>query len=363
MGVQLAQAEAFRYVFGPVMSGRLGRSLGLDLLGRRVCSMNCVYCESGALEQLTLARRAYVPASELLAELAGWEASRRASGGALPDVVTLGGLGEPTLNSDLPAIIAGVRRLLPGVPVAVLTNSSLMTDAAVRSELAAADMLLPSLDSLVPEEFALVNRAHPGLDPKDIAEGILSFRQDSQARHTKLFLEILLVAGVNDSEQNLELLAAFCNRLQPDRVDVVTLSRPGTQASAKAVAPAILSRWRKRLGGRSDGRSGQAGSAAQAGERGNALERAEGSAGSRLAEREKNGQEQGGGLRPDEIRARLLASLARRPQTGAQLAEALLADQDVVSTVLAELLGAGRISVRQQDGQNYYQARTDQPTP
>lgn len=362
----MAQAEAFRYVFGPVLSGRLGRSLGLDLLGRRVCSMNCVYCESGPLEQLTLARKAYVPAAELLGELKRWEAERSNAGQALPDVVTLGGLGEPTLNSELPQIIAGVREILPGVPVAVLTNSSLMTDPAVRAELAAADMLLPSLDSLVPEEFALVNRAHPGLDPKDIADGILAFqeasralRHDSRARHTKLFLEVLLVAGVNDSDQGLELMATFCNRLQPDRVDVVTLSRPGTEACAKAVDAATLSRWRERLGGRVE----QTGSTAQANERGNALEPAEGAAGTRLAVREKNGHKQDGGLRSEELRARLLASLARRPQTGAQLAEALLADRDVVSTVLGELLGAGRIAVRRQDGQDYYQARTDQPTP
>ena len=341
--MQLAQAEAFRYVFGPVMSGRLGRSLGLDLLGRRVCSMNCVYCESGALEQLTLVRKAYVPAPALLAELERWEAARIAANQALPDVVTLGGLGEPTLNSDLPAIIKGVRRLLPGVPVAVLTNSTLMTDPAVRAELTAADMLLPSLDSLAPEDFARVNRAHPGLDPKAIADGILAFREDSQARHTKMFLEILLVAGVNDSEQNLELLAAFCNRLQPDRVDVVTLSRPGTEACAQAVDTQTLSRWRERLG--------QTVAALKPG------------AGTRLAEREKNGQEQTRGMQPEELRARLLASLARRPQTGAQLAEALLADQGEVSAVLVELLGAGRIAVRQQDGQDYYQARTDQPTP
>ncbi|MDP3425856.1 MAG: radical SAM protein [Humidesulfovibrio sp.] len=355
----MAQAEAFRYVFGPVLSGRLGRSLGLDLLGRRICSMNCVYCESGPLEQLTLARRAYVPAAELLGELRRWEAARRAAGAALPEVVTLGGLGEPTLNSELPQIIAGAREILPGVPVAVLTNASLMPDPQVRAELTAADVVLPSLDSLVPGDFARVNRAHPGLDPKDIADGILAFRKDSRAGHTRLFLEVLLVAGVNDSEQGLELMAAFCNRLQPDRVDVVTLSRPGTEASARAVDAAMLSRWRERLGGH----SAQTGSTAQAGERGNAPERAEAAAGSRLAEREKNGHKQDGGLRLEELRPRLLASLARRPQTGAQLAEALLADQDMVRAVLAELLGAGRVSVRQQDGQDYYQARTDQPTP
>ncbi len=293
--------------------------------------MNCVYCESGVLEQLTLERKAYVPAAELLAELSAWEAARQASGEPKPEVVSLGGLGEPTLNSDLPAIIAGVRRILPGVPVAVLTNSSLMSDPAVRAELAAADIVLPSLDSLVPAEFAAVNRAHPGLDLSAIAEGILAFRK---AYGGRLYLEILLVAGINDSAQNLELLAAFCNRLQPDRVDVVTLSRPGTEVGARPVDPAILARWRGRLG----------------------FDAA--NAGTRLAECAKNGQEQNGCMLPDEIRPRLLASLARRPQTGAQLAEALLVDQGALSPILAELVRAGRIAVRRQDGQEYYQART-----
>jgi len=350
----LAQAQAFRYVFGPVLSGRLGRSLGLDLLGERVCSMNCVYCESGPLQHLTLARAPYVPAVDLLAELERWEAARQAVGDPLPDVVTLGGLGEPTLNSELPQVIAGVRGLLPGVPVAVLTNSSLMTDPQVRAELAQADMILPSLDALAPVEFAAVNRAHPGLDPNAIADGILAFRTEttalptgSRSRRTNLFLEVLLVAGVNDSQRNLELLAAFCNRLQADRVDVTTLSRPGTEPTARAVDQETLTRWRTRLGQSGCPLAGQgaAGLCPQ-------------DAGPTLALRKKSRHEQNGDLRPEELRARLLASLARRPQTGVQLSEALLADQGAVTTALAQLLAAGRISARQQHGQEYFQART-----
>ena len=327
---------AYRHVFGPVLSGRLGRSLGLDLLGARVCSMNCVYCESGPLARLTLARAPYVPAAALLDELAAWEAVRAARGEPLPDVVTLGGMGEPTLNSDMPAIIAGARRILPGVPVAVLTNASLMTDPAVRAELALADLVLPSLDALVPEEFARVNRGHPGLDPKAIAEGVLAFRQGC---NTRLCLEVLLVAGVNDSARNLDLLADYCNRLQPDRVDVVTLSRPGTEAWARPVDADTLARWRARLGvfaSRADG------------------ERA------RVAGRAEKRQEQRGSLSQGEVRARILASLARRPQTAAQLASALLAPDHVVERALSELLAQGLAEEIRPDAAGtpaYYQAR------
>lgn len=334
------QAHGYRYIFGPVMSGRLGRSLGLDLLGARVCSMNCVYCESGALAHLTLARAPYVPAAELLGELARWEAARKGADEPLPEVVTLGGLGEPTLNSAMPEIIQGVRRILPGVPVAVLTNASLMTEAAVRAELAQADIVLPSLDALVPAEFAAVNRAHPGLETAGgvgaIADGILAFRRDSQA---KLYLEILLVAGVNDSARNLELLAEYCNRLQPDRVDVVTLSRPGTEAAARPVDTGTLAHWRARLG--------------------TVRESTTRHAGPKLAVCVKSGHKQGGGMLPAELlRTRILASLTRRPQTAAQLAEALLAEEGAVTAELAALLDAGQIMAREQDGQDYYQART-----
>lgn len=350
--------EALRYVFGPVLSGRLGRSLGLDLLGARVCSMNCVYCESGALEMLTLKRRPYVPADGILAELAVWEADRARRGEPLPDVVTLGGMGEPTLNSDMPKIIDGVRRLLPGVPVAVLTNASLMTDPAVRAELAMADMVLPSLDSLVPEEYARVNRGHPGLNPNEVADGILAFHREAGGLGTKIYLEVLLVQGVNDSARNLELLEGFCNALQPDRVDVTTLSRPGTEAWAKPVPKETLALWRQRLGG--GAAPGLASGRAADGEAGAA------DSGPALAQQPEKGQVRAGGMSQDEVRARIsaaiLASVARRPQTAAQLAGALLADRRDVERALAELVAQGRAEEIRRAGQDasadaYYQAR------
>ena len=332
---------AFRYVFGPVLSGRLGRSLGLDLLGARICSMNCAYCESGPLERLTLARAPYVPAAALLDELRAWEAGRKKRGEPLPDAVPLGGMGEPTLNSELAQIIRGVRGILPGVPVAVLTNASLMTDAQVRAELARADMVLPSLDSLVPQEFTRVNRGHPALDCAAIAQGVLAFRRQSAA---KVCLEVLLVAGVNDSEANLERLAAYCAELAPHRVDVTTLSRPGTEAWAKPVDAATLARWRHRLGGGAQLQPKAA--VAPAG-------------------RAEKRQEQCGDMSLDEVRARIQASLARRPQTAAQLSKALLAEPALVLRALAELLGQSLVEeIRQDDAgpggnaaDGYYQAR------
>ncbi|MBN2139497.1 MAG: radical SAM protein [Desulfovibrionaceae bacterium] len=307
---------AFKYVFGPVLSSRLGRSLGLDLLGAKTCTLNCVYCEVGATRNLTLERAAYVQARAILDELSAWKGLDLDR----PDHITLGGMGEPTLNSGLAEVVAGARGVLPGPPVAVLTNSTLMTDPAVRRELNLADVVLPSMDTLVESEFKALNRPHPGLDIQDVARGLLLFRQGFSGR---LFLEVLLAEGFNDSEQNLALLRDYCRELRPDRVDVVTLSRPGTMAKAKAVGPETLGRWREALA------AGQAPAGAAA------APAAHGPSGERLREL-------------------ISASLARRPQTVLQLAAALGARESLVQLAVDELLRQGEIVSSTDQGRTWY---------
>jgi wyosine [tRNA(Phe)-imidazoG37] synthetase (radical SAM superfamily) len=304
--------DHLRYVFGPVASGRLGLSLGLDGLGGRICSFDCLYCEAGATEALTAVRKPYVPVARLLAELAAWKKASRID----PDVVTLGGLGEPTLNTDCGPILAGARELFPGVPTAVLTNSSLLSDPEVRSALDAADIVLPSMDTLVATEFFHLNRPHPDLALGAIRQGLLDFRAGYAGR---IFLEILLVAGVNDTEENLALLRDFCRELSPDRVDVTTMSRPGAHAGAGPVSGAVLGRFREALGA---SRSGPA----ESGHGPSAQVCAEASAG---------------------LAATIAASVRRRPQTVAGLAQALGLPECRVAKTLEALLRAR--AVRRQD--------------
>ncbi|MUM77287.1 radical SAM protein [Pseudodesulfovibrio sp. F-1] len=324
---------AYAYVFGPVMSGRLGRSLGLDLLGGRVCSMDCVYCEVGATRTLTLERREYVPARVILDELAHW----KAQGFEPPEAVTLGGLGEPTLNTALPEVIQGARALFPSVPVAVLTNATTMIIPEVRRELALADVVLPSMDSLVEAEFEAVNRPCAGVTPSDVAKGLLAFRREFDGL---IFLEILLASGINDSDENLGRLKTFCQQLAPDRVDVVTLTRPGTVRGVGPVDGATLSRWRKALG------AGQA----------------------RVGERKEPTHAT---LDTTRTREFVLASLVRRPQTVAQLAQALGAPREAVRTAVEALEQAGEIVARADRGELCYHgsghvledAKKDSPKP
>ncbi|EGB15032.1 Radical SAM domain protein [Pseudodesulfovibrio mercurii] len=307
---------AYKYVFGPVMSGRLGRSLGLDLLGDRICSMDCVYCEVGATRNRTCERRVYVPAADILRELSQW----KEEGLEPPDMITLGGLGEPCLNADMERIILGAKALFPGIPVAVLTNASLMTDPEVRRELCAADVVLPSMDSLVPEEFTRVNRPDEAITPEAVADGLLAFRNEFKG---KIFLEILLAEGINDSDENLGRLRIFCQRLAPDRVDVVTLTRPGTVKGVRPVDGEVLSRWRLALGGgetRPDGRRAHAGKEMS-------LER---------------------------MTAAVTASLSRRPQTAEQLAQALGADLERVRQAVEALEKMGEVTRRDDRGETFY---------
>lgn len=319
---------SYKYIFGPVLSGRLGLSLGLDLLGERTCSMDCVYCEVGKTFNLTSERRPYVRASEILDELGKWKKENH----ELPDVVTLGGLGEPTLNSEMVEIIRGVKKLFPSMPVAVLTNASPMTDPDVRRDLLEADVVLPSMDSLVPSEFRAVNRPCVGIDPAKVSEALIEFRKEFKG---KIFLEVLLAEGYNDSQENLELMSDFRKKLSPDRVDVVTLTRPGTLESSRPVKAEVLALWKKELDA-APNKERECGSGEKAVKR---------SGSASVCKKQDDDA---------DVYDRIQASLVRRPQTAAQLEQALGISSDKVRSVLVRLRQSGSLVERPGNGDVYY---------
>lgn len=312
--------SSYRYLFGPVRSGRLGLSLGVDCLGEPICSFDCPYCEVGATAVHTDLRKPYVPVETLGEEMRRW----RGQFDALPDVVTLGGMGEPTLNSDLGAIIELAREVFAPAPVAVLTNASLFSDPAVRAELARADIVLPSLDSLVPSEFQAVNRPVAGLDVGDIARGILDFRREYKGL---LYLEVLLLEGVNDSDANLRALETYLAELKPDRVDVVTMTRPGASEAAMPVERGTLDRFRQAL---------------CAGDAPPAREQSTGKV-------DKNAR-----LGQKTVIELARASISRRPQTAGQLARALSIPRSQAKQVLTFLVADSHARKRLKDGRTYY---------
>jgi wyosine [tRNA(Phe)-imidazoG37] synthetase (radical SAM superfamily) len=215
-----------RYLFGPVPSRRLGRSLGIDLLARKTCSLDCVYCECGPTEELVTERREYVPTQAVLDELDAALADRPAL-----DSITFSGSGEPCLHSHLGKIINYIKDNYPQYVVTVLTNGTLLTDPDVREELSRADRVVPSLDAVSDGAFSAVNRPAAGLDNTSIIEGLVRFREGYAGQ---LWLEIFIVPGLNDSASELAALAAAAVRIRPDRIQLNSLDRPPAYSGIEA---------------------------------------------------------------------------------------------------------------------------------
>ncbi|MHC4716221.1 MAG: radical SAM protein [Planctomycetota bacterium] len=228
-----------KYIFGPVPSRRLGRSLGVDLVPHKVCSYNCIYCQVGPTTKCTLTRDEYVPTAEVLAELAQVLAA-----GCDCDYVTLSGSGEPTLHRDVGRIIAAIRDLTD-VPVAVLTNGSLLYDPGVRQDLMRADLVVPSLDAADPETFEKINRPCPDLSFETMVAGLEAFSAEYGG---SIRLEVLLAAGINDSDEHVARLKAIIDRIDPDRIDLNTVTRPPAEDYALPVAREGLEHIRDMLG-------------------------------------------------------------------------------------------------------------------
>ncbi|OGR09450.1 MAG: hypothetical protein A3K23_05665 [Desulfobacca sp. RBG_16_58_9] len=215
------------YLFGPVPSRRLGRSLGVDLIPRKSCPYDCVYCEVGPTTRQTLERREY-HTQAIIQELQDY-----LPGPATElDYITLAGSGEPTLNLGLGKIITAVKELTD-VPVAVLTNGALLYLPEVRRDLAAADVILPSLDSAIEETWRAINRPLPGMSLVQIIEGLEALRQEYQGQ---IWLEIMILKGFNDSEEELGALRRAIQRLAPDKVQLNTAVRPVVEDVAQPLS-------------------------------------------------------------------------------------------------------------------------------
>ncbi|MGW8266598.1 MAG: radical SAM protein [Longimicrobiales bacterium] len=208
-----------RYVFGPVFSRRLGQSLGIDPLPPKTCNWNCIYCQLGKTSPLRSRRAEYVPSREVIREVE--RALSRVEEGAV-DWVTFVGSGETLLHLGLGWMLRATKDLTD-LPVAVITNGSLLSDPGVRTELLAADAVLPSLDAGTPELFRKINRPHPGIPFQDHLSGLEAFRNEYGGR---LLLEVMLVRGLNDAADALSDLAAAIRRIRPDAVHLSSPHRP-----------------------------------------------------------------------------------------------------------------------------------------
>lgn len=217
------------HIFGPVPSRRLGRSLGVDLVPFKTCSYDCIYCQLGRTTNKTVARREWVPLDEVLAELEKKLPTR-------PDYITLSGSGEPTLFSRLGELIDGIRRRT-AIPIAVLTNGSLLWQEEVRDQLMSAHLVIPSLDAGTPEMFRAVNRPEESLDFEQMLQGLIDFRREYPGMY---WLEVFLLAGHTVAEDELAALARCVERIRPDRLQLNTATRPTAEEYARMVKPSQM---------------------------------------------------------------------------------------------------------------------------
>ncbi|MHC5074485.1 MAG: radical SAM protein [Planctomycetota bacterium] len=220
-------AERYKYLYGPVPSRRLGLSLGIDIMPVKICTLDCVYCQVGKTTDRTLQRKEYIHIKPIISEL-----KQRLKEGLTADYITLSGSGEPTLNEGLGELI-DVIKALTSIPVAVLTNGTLLTKPAVRLACSKADVVIPSLDAADQSTFQNINRPYKKLNIKDIIEGLVKFREQYFGQ---IWLEILLVQGLNTGSEQIENIKKAVKKICPDKIQLNTAVRPTAETDIKKLS-------------------------------------------------------------------------------------------------------------------------------
>ena len=309
-----------KYIFGPVPSRRLGLSLGVDLVPRKVCTQDCVYCQVGRTTVKTVRRGDFVPLQEVLDELgqvlAGLDHASR------PDYITISGSGEPTLNSRLGEFLAAIR-LMTDIPIAILTNGSLLGDPEVRAECVKADLVAPSLDAGDEETFRKVNRPADaaGMTLGDLVEGLAAFRREFAGQY---WLEVFLIEGLNDSTEQVLKIKKLIERIRPDRIQLNTATRPTAEIDVRPVSPERLAEFARLLGPTAE-----------------------------VIATFKPRELHGSAAAEEEA---VLAMIRRRPVTAEDIAAGLSAHPNEVAKLLGHLVDKGLIVATARDGRTYFEA-------
>jgi wyosine [tRNA(Phe)-imidazoG37] synthetase (radical SAM superfamily) len=222
----------YKYIFGPVLSRRLGLSLGVDVIPQKTCNLNCVYCESGRTTLPSVKRSSFIPAVDIMSELDDFLQHHPKI-----DYITFSGAGEPTLYRDLPLIVNFLKKNYPHYKLALITNSVLLSLPELRKELLAFDVVLPSLDAATNEVFCKINRPVIQVEYEEVINGLISFRKMYSG---KIWLEVFIIEGLNDTATEVSLLKNLLIKISPDIIQLNTLDRPGTEPWVKPASWAKL---------------------------------------------------------------------------------------------------------------------------
>ncbi len=301
---------SFETIYGPVPSRRLGRSLGIDPFERKSCTHNCVYCQLGSAPTIAADRLVEgVSPEKVESELVAFFGA-----GGEADAITFSGSGEPTLWKHLGRLVQFARENFPQ-RVVVLTNGTTLWRSEVREALSAADIVVPTVAAADEETYTKLHRPHPTADFERHVEGLRLFASEFEG---EVWAEVMLVSGVNDSDEHLAALSELLSQLNPRWIDINTPVRPPAEPWVKPPSDDVVVRAKAVFGERC---------------------RIVG----KFAPPTKEA------LEIADLANRVLELLRRRPETAHNIADALKAPEDLVLSALDALVQK-KIIAKTKDG-------------
>ena len=233
-----------KYIYGPIKSRRLGLSLGVSLSPDKICDLDCVYCQWGSVGKTVFERKEYADPKEIISELKSWLEDNPKKAKELK-FITLSGLGEPTLHSGIGKLIETIKKIVPISKIAVITNSTLLGDSLVRKELLKVDLIVPSLDAIDSEIFKKIDRPNEGIELDQIVKGLVALRKEFKGL---IWLEIMLVSGLNDDLGQIMGLKKVIEEINPDKIQLNSPVRSTAEKDIYPVEKAKLEKIKEILG-------------------------------------------------------------------------------------------------------------------
>lgn len=231
---------SFNPIYGPIASRRLGRSLGITTSKEKHCNHQCIYCQLGKTEKLYQNRTETLPLNTIVSALKNALQKTDAF-----DIITIAGNGEPLLYKPLAKLIDAIRNLTDK-PIAIITNGALLYREDVRKDLAKADLVLPTLNGYDEASYQTMHRPHPSLTFQKHLDGLITFSHHYQGA---LWLEVMLMQGINDSDDALKQIKTFIDQIKPTRVYVNTPLRTPAESTVRACDSVTMERAARVLNG------------------------------------------------------------------------------------------------------------------
>ncbi len=201
--------------------------MGIDILPYKTCSYNCIYCQLGATTTQTVERKKLTTPKDILSQI-----KTKIANDCQIDYLTFSGSGEPTLNAKLGLIINRVKKFT-SIPVAVITNGSLLFVQGVQEDLLVSNVVMPTLCTTSQMIFEKIHRPYASLKIEMIINSLINFRKRYKG---KIWLEVMLVKGLNETEAEIEKLNTVITQIMPDKIQLNTVTRPPNVKTATPIS-------------------------------------------------------------------------------------------------------------------------------